>query len=78
MFCFGPYTILAWTVQSVKCHIALKAMFYLLNVVNNEVFEDTIAFAAVLYRFKESRSKNTWDSVMYRGCIIGLINYSLV
>ena len=28
---FGPYTILAWTAQSVNCHIALKAMFYLLN-----------------------------------------------
>ena len=27
---FGPYTILAWTAQSVNCHIALKAMFYLL------------------------------------------------
>jgi len=26
----GPYTILAWTAQSVNCHIALKAMFYLL------------------------------------------------
>jgi len=28
---FGPYTILAWTAQSVNCHIALKATFYLLN-----------------------------------------------
>ena len=28
---FGPYTILAWTAQSVNCHIALKAMFYLLT-----------------------------------------------
>jgi len=27
---FGPYTILAWTAQSVNSHIALKAMFYLL------------------------------------------------
>jgi len=27
---FGPYTILAWTAKSVNCHIALKAMFYLL------------------------------------------------
>ena len=25
-----PYTILAWTAQYVNCHIALKAMFYLL------------------------------------------------
>ena len=25
------YTILAWTSQSVNLHIALKAMFYLLN-----------------------------------------------
>jgi len=29
---FGPYTILGWTAQSVNCHIALKAMFYLLNI----------------------------------------------
>ena len=29
---FGPYTILAWTAQSINCHIALKAMFYLLNI----------------------------------------------
>ena len=29
---FGPYTILAWTAQSVNCHIALKVMLYLLNV----------------------------------------------
>jgi len=27
-----PYTILAWTAQSVNCHIALKAMYYLLIV----------------------------------------------
>jgi len=27
---FAPYTILAWIAQSVTCHIALKAMFYLL------------------------------------------------
>jgi len=32
---FGPYTILAWTAQYVNCHIALKAMFYLLN--NNDI-----------------------------------------
>ena len=30
--CFGPYTILAWTAQSVNCHIALKAMYYVLMV----------------------------------------------
>ena len=29
--CFGPYTTLSWTVQSVNMHVALKAMFYLLN-----------------------------------------------
>ena len=29
-FRFGPYAILAWTAHSVNCHIALKAMFYLL------------------------------------------------
>jgi len=29
---FGPYTILAWTAQSVNCHLALKVMLYLLNV----------------------------------------------
>ena len=29
--CFGPYNI-AWIAQSVNCHIALKAMFYLLNI----------------------------------------------
>jgi len=29
--CFGPYTILAWTVQSVNLHIALKAMYCLLS-----------------------------------------------
>jgi len=29
-FRFMPYTILAWTAQSVSCHIALKVMFYLL------------------------------------------------
>jgi len=29
-----PYTILAWTAQYVNCHIALKAMFYLLNTIN--------------------------------------------
>ena len=29
---FGPYTILAWTSHSVNCHIALKAMFYLLDI----------------------------------------------
>ena len=28
---FGPYTILEWTIQSINCHIVLKAMFYLLN-----------------------------------------------
>jgi len=28
---FGPYTILAWTAHFVNLHIALKAMFYLLN-----------------------------------------------
>ena len=27
----GHITILAWTAQSVNCHIALKVMFYLLN-----------------------------------------------
>jgi len=26
---FGPYTILAWTAQSVNCHIALKAILFL-------------------------------------------------
>ena len=30
---FGLYTILTWTAQSVNCHIALKAKFYLLNVI---------------------------------------------
>ena len=29
---FGPYTILAWTAQSVNCRIALKAIVYLLNI----------------------------------------------
>jgi len=27
---FGSYTNLAWTAQSVNCHNALKAMYYLL------------------------------------------------
>ena len=30
---FGPFTILTWTAQSVNCHIALKVMFYLLNII---------------------------------------------
>ena len=29
------YTILTWTAQSVNCHIATKAMFYLLNELCN-------------------------------------------
>jgi len=29
---YGPYSILAWTAQSVNCHIALNAMFYLLDI----------------------------------------------
>ena len=29
---FGPYTIQAWTTQSVNLHIALKAIFYLLSI----------------------------------------------
>jgi len=31
---FGPNAILAWTAPFVNCHIALKTMFYLLNIVS--------------------------------------------
>ena len=30
---FGPLTILTWTAQSLNCHIALKVIFYLLNII---------------------------------------------
>ena len=38
---YGPYTVLAWIDQFVNCHIALIAMFYLLNINVNFVLAIT-------------------------------------
>ena len=44
---FGIYTILDWTAHSVNLHIALKAMFYLLN--NYQFVELTSLYVLFLF-----------------------------
>lgn len=45
-----PYTILAWTAQSINLHMDLNAMFYLLNIIRQLVLVHVKSYSCTDYQ----------------------------